>query len=382
MFVKSYSPERQKHYVDFPNEDQLENQTGILSVDSIEIYQAKQLPSEHILQIEPYFSEIDNSLYDDIQYYYIGFNYSVIEESEFFYNGVRYEVLAVGVLDGTEYIIGHENVYDYSVLETFGYTFNTEAEKKAENIVKQRENGLIVNFNNEILYDQRINKEYVEMEVQATQQSEEISIIQNIDKVVEDNPIDNKNLEKASKGNDNIGIQPFSSTSTPSTFKLYITSTKKIVNIGFDAYTKDLLPNEWYASWEEEALKAGAIAIKTYAWYNATYPRKPATDYNAHLTDKWQNYQHYVPNSGTTETDTAVDDVSGIFMRNSDGKVFDAQYRAGTKGEIGESFGGVVSQWGTQFIALNYPQYNYYTILSYYYSYSDKSSDLIETGNY
>lgn len=130
MFVKSYSPERQKHYVDFPNEDQLENQTGILSVDSIEIYQAKQLPSEHILQIEPYFSEIDNSLYDDIQYYYIGFNYSVIEESEFFYNGVRYEVLAVGVLDGTEYIIGHENVYDYSVLETFGYTFNTEAEKR------------------------------------------------------------------------------------------------------------------------------------------------------------------------------------------------------------------------------------------------------------
>lgn len=69
-------------------------------------------------------------------------------------------------------------------------------------------------------------------------------------------------------------------------------------------------------------------------------------------------------------------------MRNSDGKVFDAQYRAGTKGEIGESFGGVLSQWGTQFIALNYPQYNYYTILSYYYSYSDKSSDLIETGNY
>lgn len=69
-------------------------------------------------------------------------------------------------------------------------------------------------------------------------------------------------------------------------------------------------------------------------------------------------------------------------MRNSAGKVFDAQYRAGTQGEIGKAFGGVLSQWGTQYIATNYPEYDYYTILSYYYSFSDKSSGYIQTGVY
>ncbi|WP_433751905.1 hypothetical protein [Paenibacillus amylolyticus] len=69
-------------------------------------------------------------------------------------------------------------------------------------------------------------------------------------------------------------------------------------------------------------------------------------------------------------------------MVNSDGKVFDAQYRAGSEGNIGTAWGGVLSQWGTQYIAQNYREYNYYTILSYYYSFSDKSSGYIQTGNY
>ncbi|MNP45316.1 hypothetical protein D3C76_1392280 [compost metagenome] len=129
-------------------------------------------------------------------------------------------------------------------------------------------------------------------------------------------------------------------------------------------------------------MQAGAITIKTYAWYNATYPRKPASDYGAHLTDNPDNYQHFVENSNKTSTDNAVNDVTGVFMRNSAGKVFDAQYRAGKEGEIGTAFGGVLSQWGTQYIATNYPEYDYYTILSYYYSFSDKSDDYIQVGKY
>ena len=150
-FVLSYSPERQKDYAGFPKQYQMENRTGILSVDSIRVYEAKEIPSEHIMEIEPHFKEIDDSLYNDIRYFYIGFDCRVCKESEFFYNGVKYELLAIGRVDETEYIIGHENVYDIRKLEKYGYAFHSKAEEKAQNVVDQREKGVIVNFNSDIL---------------------------------------------------------------------------------------------------------------------------------------------------------------------------------------------------------------------------------------
>ncbi|WP_438349448.1 SpoIID/LytB domain-containing protein [Paenibacillus sp. FA6] len=387
-FVKSYSPERQNDYNNFPSQHQIENRTGILSVDSVQIYESKKLPSTHITQIEPYFTDINYALYDNIQYYYIGLDYKVNTESEFFYNGVKYELLAIGSLSGEEYIIGHESVYDLDELDAFGYTFNSDAERKAQNIVEKRERGIIVNFYNDTISSNvhdsiekgNLNGEDIQQpskEITPNLNGYEDKTKTNIQSIHELNA-----LEKASQGNDNGGFTTYSATSTPSTIKLYITSTGTLQNIAFDTYTKNVLPNEWYSTWKSESLKAGAIAIKTYAWYNATYPRKPASDYGAHLTDKWENYQHYVPNSGVTSTNNAVNAVSGIFMRNTDGKVFDAQYRAGTSGDIGTAFGGVLSQHGTQYIANTYPEYDYYTILSYYYSFSDKSSGYIQTGSY
>ncbi|WP_178075966.1 SpoIID/LytB domain-containing protein [Paenibacillus oralis] len=387
-FVDSYSPDIQKSYSTFPSKDQLENRTGILSVNSIEVYEVKELPAIHIMEIEPYFKEINTTLYDNVHYYYIGFNYNVSQESEFFYNGVRYELVATGNLDGTEYIIGHENVYDLTSLDKYGYTFKSDAVTKAQNIVDQREKGIIVNFNNEVLPSSENTDDTMKNteEVEKTSSLDESSAIENEKNENTRDPLElqleRASLEKASKGNSAETIQPFSATSTPSTIKLYITKSGTLKNIGFDSYAKQVLPNEWYASWNKKALQAGAITIKTYAWYNATYPRKPATNYGAHLTDNPDNYQHFVENSNETSTDNAVNDVSGIFMRNSNGKVFDAQYRAGKKGEIGEAFGGVLSQWGTQYIATNYPEYDYYTILSYYYSFSDKSDDYIQVGKY
>ncbi|NBI28143.1 hypothetical protein [Chengkuizengella marina] len=159
-FVQSYSPVIQKYYEGFPSTYQIENRTGILSVDSIDIYEAKRLAETHTLEIEPYFNEIDFSLYDHVQFYYIGFDFKVNKESEFFYNGVKYELVAVGRIDDVEYIVGHENVYYFSKLEKYNYLFNSSAEKKAQNVVDQRRKGLIVNFNNEIIED--YNNENIE----------------------------------------------------------------------------------------------------------------------------------------------------------------------------------------------------------------------------
>ncbi|EBK2060155.1 DUF4829 domain-containing protein, partial [Salmonella enterica subsp. enterica serovar Typhi] len=138
-FVDLYSPEIQESYSNFPSKDQLENRTGILSVDSIDVYEAKELPATHIMEVEPHFKEINTVSYDNVHYYYIGFDYKVSQESEFFYNGVKYELVATGNLGGTEYIIGHENVYDLTSLDKYGYTFKSDAVTKAQNVVDQRE---------------------------------------------------------------------------------------------------------------------------------------------------------------------------------------------------------------------------------------------------
>ncbi|MBY0160813.1 SpoIID/LytB domain-containing protein [Cytobacillus firmus] len=320
-YVNLYSPDNR--LTDFPGEEQQKNRTGILSVDSIEISEIKEISEKDINEIQPYFSDIDRGSYQDIKYFYIGLDYNVQNENEFFYNGVRYQTFAVGKLNGVEYILGNEFVYNFDKLETLGYTFDSAAEDEA--IIRE---------------ERRLGGN--------------------------DNPYNNG------------GIQPQSSTNPTNGLTLYITSTKTLKTLGFDDYAKDVLPNEWYASMKSEALKAGAVAIKSYAWYNVTYPRRPATDFGAHLTDKHENYQHYVPGKRHANTNAAVDSVSGIFMRNSDGVVFDTQYRAGTEGQPGTESGGVLSQHGTQYLATNYPLWNYRAILGYYYNFSDKSSGYIQ----
>jgi len=87
-FVQTYSPDRQQFYQGFPNKEQKENKTGILSVESISVFEAKKLPSNNILKVEPYFADI-SSAYTDIGYYYVGFKYTVNKESEFFYIRLR-----------------------------------------------------------------------------------------------------------------------------------------------------------------------------------------------------------------------------------------------------------------------------------------------------
>lgn len=383
-FVHTFSPDIQQYYKEFPSKEQSKNKTGILSVDSISVFEAKRLPLNNILKVEPYFADISSD-YTDVEYYYVGFDYEVNNESDLFYNGVKYQYIATGKLNGQEYIVGQENVYNFDELSSIGYSFNSEAEHQANNIIKKREKGSIVNFENKTIL-QNTEEDLTKSEDNEVIEEKSLDLDRDLSQSINiKNPQERIDLERANIGqNKSSNIQPLSATSTPSTFKLYLTGTGTLINIGFDAYAKDVLPNEWYGSWKSEALKAGAVAIKSYAWYNATYPRLPATNYGAHLTDKWENYQHYVQNSGQgqTATNAAVSAVSGIFMVNSAGNVFDTQYRAGTQGDIGTAWGGVLSQWGTQYIATNYPEYTYYTILSYYYSYSDKSSGLIKTGNY
>ena len=98
--------------------------------------------------------------------------------------------------------------------------------------------------------------------------------------------------------------------------------------LGFENYVENVLPNEWYPSWNAESLKAGAMAAKMYAWYMELHWRggelnnDPTQCYDV---DDTQAYQVYRANSAQASTTAAV---QAIWYTNAleNGKVFEASY--------------------------------------------------------
>ena len=59
----------------------------------------------------------------------------------------------------------------------------------------------------------------------------------------------------------------------PTTIDVYRYSKGVIETVDFESYVKVVMAAEWPASWPIETLRAGAVAVKQYAWYRAIHPR-------------------------------------------------------------------------------------------------------------
>ncbi len=76
-----------------------------------------------------------------------------------------------------------------------------------------------------------------------------------------------------------------------------------VETVDFREYAKHVLPNEWGASWPGESLRAGAMAVKMYAWsYIAAGGKWPDADVYDSTCD-----QVYIPSISYASTDKAVD---------------------------------------------------------------------------
>jgi hypothetical protein len=66
----------------------------------------------------------------------------------------------------------------------------------------------------------------------------------------------------------------WSSTATPPpTIRVLRSATGVVQAVDFETYVKVVMPAEWPSSWPMESLRAGAVAIKQYAWYYAMHYR-------------------------------------------------------------------------------------------------------------
>ena len=64
-----------------------------------------------------------------------------------------------------------------------------------------------------------------------------------------------------------------STTAPPPTIRVLRSATGVVETVDFKTYVKVVMPAEWPSTWGQEVLRAGAVAIKQYAWYYTMHYR-------------------------------------------------------------------------------------------------------------
>src|SRR5664280_2654225 len=86
-----------------------------------------------------------------------------------------------------------------------------------------------------------------------------------------------------------------STSSPPPTIRVLRTGTGAVETVDFKTYVKVVMPAEWPSTWSQEVLRAGAVAIKQYAWYYAIHPRDGSGTTPCYDVSDTSNDQLYSP---------------------------------------------------------------------------------------
>jgi peptidoglycan hydrolase-like amidase len=138
-----------------------------------------------------------------------------------------------------------------------------------------------------------------------------------------------------------------------------------VKSVPFDSYVQDSLPNEWIPSWRPESLRAGAMAVKMFAWYKVLHPIK--IDGWEFDLDNSTNFQTYREGNRFTDTNNAHWAIRNMAYTLPDGTIVELNYRAGYQGGPNWEYRNaqMMSQWGSQYWAAQGRRY--LEILQWYY---------------
>jgi len=141
----------------------------------------------------------------------------------------------------------------------------------------------------------------------------------------------------------------------------------RVDTVDFRTYCIRVLSHEWAppSVFSDQALRAGALAVKSYAWYWATHPTKlPDVLAAGANVDDTTNYQVYMDWDYGVRYQAAVDETWGVALTR-DGQVFQSSYYAGSFAG-GLTDGHHMMQWGSEYWARK--GYGYGAILGFYYA--------------
>ncbi|WP_084338035.1 peptidase inhibitor family I36 protein [Actinomadura oligospora] len=156
-----------------------------------------------------------------------------------------------------------------------------------------------------------------------------------------------------------------SNTTLPSTILVYRVGLGRVDRVGFQTYVENVLPNEWISSWPSASLDAGAMAVKTYAWYWALHSTRKTPSGACYDVRDDTGDQVYRPGSALSSTTSAVQRTWSTRMSRS-GSIFAAHY-CSTSTACGAWVDG---DWMSQYGSRDYANsgWSYQSILTHYYS--------------
>jgi len=128
-----------------------------------------------------------------------------------------------------------------------------------------------------------------------------------------------------------------------------------------------VLPEEWYASWPTQSLRAGALVVIQYAayhiFYNARHPQEGCA-----VCDDSHCQVFGEDGCNTTATDSAINYVDDYYYETSGGTFFETCYAAGNENsDYGHS--GRMRQKGSKYWANQGKSWTW--MMNYYYTNSN-----------
>lgn len=138
-----------------------------------------------------------------------------------------------------------------------------------------------------------------------------------------------------------------------------------VQTVPFEEYCKDVLPNEWMPSWSPESLKAGAMAVKMFAWYHHLHPITiGGLTFDVDNTTNFQSFRYL---SGQVDTNQAVEAIRPLAFTLPSGDIMELNYRAGYRNNPNWQYRNAqkMSQWGSEYWAQR--GRTYLQILQFYY---------------
>jgi peptidoglycan hydrolase-like amidase len=174
-----------------------------------------------------------------------------------------------------------------------------------------------------------------------------------------------------------LAVQTIYNTSVPSVVRVAMREINQsgesdprgrivwVKTVPFEQYCKDVLPNEWMPSWHPESLRAGAMAVKMFAWYHHLHP--VTIDGFTFDVDNTVNFQTYRAWSRQADTDRAVQSIRRFAYCKPNGEIIELNYRAGYRNDPNWQYRNAqkMAQWGSQYWATR--GRNYIQILQFYY---------------
>jgi hypothetical protein len=147
-----------------------------------------------------------------------------------------------------------------------------------------------------------------------------------------------------------------SHTQPPPTIRVFRHETGEVDVVKLRRYTKNVLSREWISSWTGRSLRAGALIVRNYAWYQVLHWRGGVNAEGAcyDIRDDVRD-QVYDPDRPVHSRASAAVDATWDRLLLKRGSIFPTYYDAGSPGEDcgANATGAKAYQWGTQSCGLD-----------------------------